>query len=194
MPNLFRRISWGFLFVILDFRIGGFDILPDPVGFLLIFTALLKLPKNPNFLPEVRKLYWFAASVSLLMLPLSVFDFFRMLAYEDGGPLTAGWLIMDGTVLLLLLALIYWLVTGMEIQAGQDNLNDLAITARFRKWFACVFILLLLFLNPFVLNGEDVLGFMVVVMLFVVAAQFFILLLCRKAANVYERVSEKATE
>lgn len=39
----FSKLFWGFLIILLDFRIQGFDILPDIIGYLMIYSGLTQL-------------------------------------------------------------------------------------------------------------------------------------------------------
>ncbi|WP_010272634.1 hypothetical protein [Paenibacillus senegalensis] len=190
MPGLFRTLSWGILLVILDIRIFGFDLLPDPAGFIMIFNALVKLSRQIGFSSEVRKLYWWSACTSLVLLPFSIAEFFRVLFYGEHRPVSVGWLVVDGLTLLLMLALIYFFVTAMQLQAARDSYSDLADTARFRKWFACSLMLLMLLITPFGLNEAEIAGLQIVISILAFASQILILLLCRRAANLYERPRE----
>ena len=63
----FMSIFWGLLFVILDIRIGSFDlILPDFIGYILIFKGLTVLaPEHGGF----RKARVFAAIMFFLSIP-----------------------------------------------------------------------------------------------------------------------------
>ena len=82
----FSSIFWGILFLF-DFRINGFDILPDFVGYLLIFHGLgLLLSRKDHFL--VARNY---------TLPLIVLSFFSI--YEVQRPLNQ----MDPFTLLAML-------------------------------------------------------------------------------------------
>ncbi|KIL36721.1 hypothetical protein SD71_06930 [Cohnella kolymensis] len=41
MPG-FRELFWGFLFLF-DFRLNGIDILPDVIGYFVLYSGLVKL-------------------------------------------------------------------------------------------------------------------------------------------------------
>lgn len=43
MNNYYKKIFSGFLLVMIDINIGTFDIVPDIIGYLLVFSGLVKL-------------------------------------------------------------------------------------------------------------------------------------------------------
>lgn len=46
----YSKLFWGFLILLLDFRINGFDIIPDLIGYLFISNGLGMLNTwNPHF-------------------------------------------------------------------------------------------------------------------------------------------------
>jgi hypothetical protein len=57
IQNLFMRIFWGLVFIVVDIKLNDFDLLlPDFVGYFLIYTALAKLQEiHPRF--RIAKLY-----------------------------------------------------------------------------------------------------------------------------------------
>lgn len=38
----FHKLYWGFLFILIDFRINGFDILPNVIGYIISTTRSRK--------------------------------------------------------------------------------------------------------------------------------------------------------
>lgn len=190
MPAVFRTLSWGIFLVILDFQLNGFDVLPDPIGYFLMINALLKLSRQTEFLTGVRRFYWLAASACLILLPISVIQLFRMLSYGGNASASVGWMIFDGLAQLLMLACIYWFVTALETQAAQDNYPVLADAARFRKWFACFLMLLALLVTPFGLNTAEIFGLVLIISFLSFFALLLVIFICRRAANVYERMEE----
>ena len=46
----FMRIFWGLLFIVLDINISNFDVMPDFIGYILIYSALNSLEQfHPRF-------------------------------------------------------------------------------------------------------------------------------------------------
>jgi len=70
MQRAFRNFYWGFLFVMVDFRLNGLDILPDIIGYAF-FIAGLNLLKERN--DRFRK----ARIFHIVMLFLSIFNIFE---------------------------------------------------------------------------------------------------------------------
>ena len=68
------RIAWAYLIILLHFRINGFDLLPDWVGYALLFSATGLLSGELRDLSLLRPfcvLLGIAAGVDWLALPLS---------------------------------------------------------------------------------------------------------------------------
>lgn len=51
----FNLLFWGFLFQF-DFRINGFDILPDFIGYFFIYLGLVKLENSSSFFRSAKKM------------------------------------------------------------------------------------------------------------------------------------------
>ena len=62
----YNKMFWGFIVIFLDFRIGGFDIIPDFVGFIMIFQALSELELKNDIFSKARN---FAGPMILLSIP-----------------------------------------------------------------------------------------------------------------------------
>ena len=68
------RIAWAYLIILLHFRINNLDLLPDWVGYLLIFSAIGHLAGEVRDLPLLRPfcvLLGIAAGVDWLAFPLA---------------------------------------------------------------------------------------------------------------------------
>ncbi|MDP5275580.1 hypothetical protein [Chengkuizengella axinellae] len=118
----FNRIFWGILFWF-DFRINDFDILPDIVGYILIFSGLsLLLQQNSHFI-----------SAQKLSIPLIVLSIFDVITLNIGF---LGYFIFVGFTILNLL-LVFHLCKGIEVWArfnAQYQLADLAMN-RWKIYF-----------------------------------------------------------
>jgi hypothetical protein len=44
------RVAWGFLIVVIDFRVDGFDVVADPLGWVLVLAGLLPLAGRSGWL------------------------------------------------------------------------------------------------------------------------------------------------
>ncbi len=68
MPPL-GKVVLGFLLVVLDFRIDGFDLIPDVLGWLLVLVGLMPLAgRSPGFAAAAVA----SAAGALLALPLQL--------------------------------------------------------------------------------------------------------------------------
>lgn len=123
----FDKIFWGFLFMF-DFRIQGFDILPDIVGYFLIYSGLEKLAERNEHFRKARK----------YALPLAVISILDM--YEIKRPLTGTldpstffFLAIGVIILIINLLMIYHVCSGIAEMARDKNNSELEITAT-KRW------------------------------------------------------------
>jgi hypothetical protein len=66
----FKVMFWGFLFFF-DFRIQGFDVLPDIIGYWLIYTGAGDLISHSSYFTMVRK-------YALPLTIVSIFDIYQI--------------------------------------------------------------------------------------------------------------------
>lgn len=114
-------IFWAYVFILFDFRINGFDLLPDIVGFLLIVYGLTGLKRYTMAFAAAQK-------YAIVMTLLSVADVMILYATDD---------VM--TVLLALLQTVFSVIMVMNICLGISQLaqnvglTGLAVSARTRS-------------------------------------------------------------
>lgn len=120
----FEKLFWGFLFII-DFRLQGFDVLPDFIGFILFYMGLDGLArKNHHF--ATARLY------AIPLILLSLFDLYQVQRPGFSIDLPSGiffviWLVITGLNLLM----VYNLCTGIAEMAraqGSLELQEVALT------------------------------------------------------------------
>jgi hypothetical protein len=130
----FDKIFWGLLFMF-DFRIQGFDILPDIVGYFLIYSGLERLILKNEHFREARK----------YALPLAVISILDI--YEIKKPLTdpfdpgAFFFLVIGVIILIInLLMIYHLCSGIAEMARDENNSEIEITAtkRWKFYLLCI--------------------------------------------------------
>lgn len=169
----YNHLFWGFILVIIDIRIGGFSILPDFIGFILIYNALVNLARQHEAYDKARP---FALLLIFLSLPH---------IYETPGqnllanPLVGQSLplLLWGQIyllfLLILLYYIYRAVSGLAKERGQEDLANYS-TSVWRFYLALTGILLAS--TPFMLSLlVDKAGFyIIIVILQFVSFVFFI--------------------
>lgn len=73
----FSKLYWGFLFELIDFRINGFDIFPNVVGYILFFVGFGILAQNSLYFVKARNL-------SIPMIILSLFSIYEKTGQESG--------------------------------------------------------------------------------------------------------------
>ncbi|ACB84349.1 hypothetical protein [Natranaerobius thermophilus] len=124
----FRHLYWGFLFVSLDFRLQGFNVLPDIIGYILFALALGTLASwNENFNS--------AKPFTYVLIFLSIFTIYEAPAPVGPGvnfsvnPIGA----MIGIISLILsLIAVYKVFMGIKALADMQEEFDLSIEAELR--------------------------------------------------------------
>lgn len=66
MYSTYNNLLWGFVLAFFNFRISGFSIIPDFVGFILIYNGLDKLAQQHDLFKKARP---FALILIFLSLP-----------------------------------------------------------------------------------------------------------------------------
>ncbi|GBF74126.1 hypothetical protein PA598K_02457 [Paenibacillus sp. 598K] len=179
MRTNFRKLSWGFLFVLLDIRLGFIDILPDFVGYLLILSALRQLDRH---YPGYNKA-WPAAVVLCLASLVPVGPQFNLLLQPlPPSPL---WVGLTGLHQLLLLALVVAIFGTLTRHARSQGKIELANASRNRMRLFVLLQLALLFTLPYSLNTTDTVGFIIPLTILMLLAMILLVFLCRKAAKTF---------
>ena len=73
----FTQLYWGFLFVMLNFMIKGFDILPDIVGYIFFAFGFAALASNSEHFKKASRL-------NIPMIILSIFSIYESPAQDSG--------------------------------------------------------------------------------------------------------------
>lgn len=150
--NGFRKLYWGFLFVMIDFRIMGFDILPDTIGYILFALGFSILASNSIHFIKAR-------NFNVVMIVLSLFSI-----YEK--PIQAGesWIhfgslgfigVFIGLIAIILeLMVIYNLFMGIKDMCEEGGEIGLCTEAN-NRWnqylqlqIAAIFAFVLIFMPP----------------------------------------------
>lgn len=147
----FNKIFWGLILVLLDFRIQNFDILPDFIGYWMIYQGLQALASyNYNF----GKAKMYAAP----LLVLSITDFFQwQIAIKDlQFSLPAiGFILLFTLITVLNLFMIYYVCKGISEMSLEKNLIELSKRAKHRWQLYLYLNIGLLIIRPiFVLNPQ----------------------------------------
>ena len=132
-------IFWGtLLFVFLDFRLQGFDIFPDFVGYILIASGLWRMRESS---PLLRRASYFA----IVCIPLSLGSFYEppqdpMFAfsgfYQAPEPLFG----LPFTLVLVLLNFVFGLLLSYHIIFGIGHLAQQMNRPAIESWCKPLFI------------------------------------------------------
>lgn len=155
----FKQIFWGTVFLF-DFRINGYDILPDFIGYILITAGLTTVM-------HLNKKFEYARIFSTILIIPSVFTIY------EGGNLEissisqifevayASFILLSGFLItILFLFYVYFLYTGIQEEATKIPDMDLANKAKLVFVFILItsissyiaIILPLLFIPIFILS------------------------------------------
>lgn len=109
MKTALLLIFWGYLFVLLRFEVV-IDLLPDPLGYLLIALGCFKLL---NQFPIAKNAAYFSVIMIFISLPTLFLS-----AYEVAD---LGWTVYSSALLTLQLILVYFLFSILKVIAKNDN-------------------------------------------------------------------------
>ncbi|MCM3781655.1 hypothetical protein M3231_01600 [Neobacillus mesonae] len=168
-----RRISWGFMFVLFDVNIGTFDILPDLIGYLIIFSGLSQLGQNDI---DFRRAKWlsfilFICSLAGIFAPaVNYVSFASMpLSVHIFGQLTS-------LLTFILLVLIFRGLESLKLWEFFQEEEQLKQVIRFRRNGLLGLQALTMILYPFGFNVDSS-ALTVLLVLTVIQFVFYILLL-----------------
>ncbi|MGK0467180.1 hypothetical protein [Clostridium sp.] len=125
----FNKLYWGFLFTMFSFRIQGFDILPDVVGYLFFAAAFRSLVANSNYFSIAEK-------YNVPLIILSVFSIY--LGPVQSGGINLGLLGIFSIPIaiasfVLNLLVVYNLFMGIKDMAEKQHEYDL-VRESDEKW------------------------------------------------------------
>jgi len=117
-----NNLFWGFLFISLDFRICGFDILPDVIGFILFAMAFSQLKEHSQHFSK-------ASTLNIFTIILSIFSIYEVKNNNSGitfGILGPFGILVGLASLILTLYVIYNLFMGMKEMLHNHDMHVLA--------------------------------------------------------------------
>jgi len=143
--SAFNMIGFAFLFLFIDFRIQGFDILPDTVGYVLFAVGTYAIIALSG---HFRKAFY----INLPLLVISISDLYQRPSNEYLGPVNLGSLGLLSIPLALLvialsIAFAYFLFQGIIEVADSKGLDSIAEKAG-SQWRHYLFIQLGTLLAP----------------------------------------------
>lgn len=149
------KLFWGFFFIMLSFRIQGFDILPDIIGYVFFALGFADLASDSEHFKEASR----------YNLPMIILSFFTI--YErpiEAGGITLGsfgiFAFIFGIVAFILnLLVVYHLFMGIKEIADREDHSELANEAE-ERWnqykmlqIAIIVIMLLILIPPLAFIG-----------------------------------------
>lgn len=114
----FHKFFWGFLFIMIDFRLQGFDILPDVIGFILFAIGFQTLAEHSDYFVKGK-------TFNLIMLVVSVFGIYERPAQGGGVHINPLGIVLGLVSLVLLLTVVYHLLMGAKEMAARRQRSDL---------------------------------------------------------------------
>ncbi|SCZ08419.1 hypothetical protein [Alkaliphilus peptidifermentans] len=109
---VFNRLFWGFLFILFDFRLQGFNVLPDIVGYIIIFSTLARLIEDSPHFERARK-YAFP------LIFLSILDIYE--APTNGININLG-----GSSLIVVISIIGAIINLMMVYNVLKGIGEMA--------------------------------------------------------------------
>ncbi|NLB43071.1 MAG: hypothetical protein GX815_12630, partial [Clostridiales bacterium] len=122
VQKAFRNFYFGFLFVMIDFRVNGFDILPDIVGYIFFVVGLSSLLNMSEHFSKARIFH-------VIMLIISIFSIYERPA-QDGVYISTDFLpglLIGIAILIIELFAFYHLFMGIKQWANEGGTSHVGI-------------------------------------------------------------------
>lgn len=146
----FKKLFWGVFFIMLSFRIQGFDILPDVLGYIFLASGFSALSSSSDYFRS-------AAKFNIPMIFLSLLSIYQGTAQNgqvNFGPFGLLGIPIAIASFILNLLVFYNMFIGIQDMANKQELYPLAQEAEKRwnqyKWLQIAMILsfILFFIPP----------------------------------------------
>lgn len=117
----FKKIFWGYLFLLINLRIMGFDILPDFIGYIIILFGVRELSTQNEYFAK-------AVNMNYILIFLSLFGIYEVtegLGVQPNGlnnPIT---FILGIVSIIVDLYFMYNLFMGIRDMSDERNIIDL---------------------------------------------------------------------
>ena len=109
----FSKLFWGFIFLF-DLNINNFDILPDALGYVLIYLGLRQLT-------DLDINFQIAKKIAFLLIFLSIFDILISLYLLNDLLLTTSMAIFNLVYLIIGLIMVYRVFFGIQESSKRSN-------------------------------------------------------------------------
>ena len=129
MENGLRKLYWGFFFIMLSFRIQGFDILPDFVGYVLFALGFSELSEKSEH-------FRVAAKFNKPMIILSLFSIYQWpirVQVNNSAMVFLFGILLAIALFALNLYIVFNLFMGIHDMVSEKGNSDLAVEAE-ERW------------------------------------------------------------
>jgi hypothetical protein len=148
LREAFQKIFWGWILVFIEIHIIAIDILPDPIGYFLIYSGLLLLIDHFDAGTKAKNM---AALLMLVSIP-TIFIQNGSVNQMGNGTFLSGWSIylnMMGIFNLILAYFIFQLLIRVASQNGNQLLLN-RTNSTFKLYM--ISMLVITFFQPFAMN------------------------------------------
>jgi uncharacterized protein YhhL (DUF1145 family) len=175
----YSRLFLGMMFIIFNINIGAINLLPNFIGFMLIFSGLGILAVQNKFYEKGR----IPAVILIIMTLKDIINYGNVNLLDKAFEMKNLLLSALGVVeLLITIYLIYIICKGINLLSDERGLIELRDSARVRFNFYFVISVVLLFFTPFSINlSKSVNLFMALVAIINLIALLFIAGLIKKS-------------
>ncbi|QHE50760.1 hypothetical protein [Pontibacillus sp. HMF3514] len=177
MRSAFSKIFWGFLLTLLEIHIQFIDILPDPVGYFLIFLGLQTLVEK---YPIGNKAQVLAAILAVLSIPTVFINESGTMNPMD-SPFTMWWVYSEVMMIIDLILIFFIFQLMLEVVKDYQEEALETYTRKFFKVYILSNLALIIFDALFInLSSEALVGLTIVAIVFFIILEIMFLVLLRK--------------
>ncbi|MDL4841177.1 hypothetical protein [Aquibacillus rhizosphaerae] len=188
MEFAFKRLFWGFIFILIEIHIFVIDILPEPIGYYFIASGLAWLLKE---YPIAKK----ASNLAYVLIVVSIPTvFINQNAMNNVIVSLSGWSLYIIALNIAKLIIVFYVFKIMLLIAKACT-HEFLYTNTTRIFTAYMVIMLLGELaRSFGMNMSGIIGFIVVVSIIMLVLEIVFLMLLRKYSKLTDHVEAKFDE
>ncbi len=177
MRSAFSKIFWGYLMTLLEIHIQFIDILPDPIGYLLIFLGIQSLVEK---YPIGNKAQVMAAILGVLSIPTVFINESNSMNPME-APFTMWWFYSEIMMITSLILAFFIFQLMLKIVQDYQNQELETYTSKFFKVYIWSNLALLILDSFFInLSSEVAVAFTVATVIFYITLEIMFLVLLRK--------------
>lgn len=160
IPFSINKIFWGLIFVLVDFNIVFFDLLPDTIGYLIVVSGLSQLQPHSSYFSKAKVFGILLALSSLVIvfinppIPLGEFTISNITIYS---------LLAQSTFSILHLFLVIYVIQGLIEMAEKEEFFLLQESAKKGLLIYIIGTLAALAAMPFVWNTDESTALLIII-------------------------------